>query len=128
MELTPRTKILCADDFKDNCDLLDFVLSEAGYQVISVHTISEALQMAQSKEFRLYLIDLSFPDGDGFDLIEKLQAIDPAVPIVVCSGDVREHVRDRTSQLGVKVFLLKPIDTDSLAATIEMILDQEVLM
>lgn len=118
-------KILCVDDSKDNCDLLSFILFEAGYEVESAQSIVEGLQMAQTGEFKLYLVDLSFSDGNGFDLIQKLRMIDPTIPIIICSGDARETARTEATRVGIQTFLLKPIEPDSLADTIAEILNNK---
>jgi CheY-like chemotaxis protein len=122
----PPTKILCVDDSKDSCELVSFILSEAGYEIKSAYTMTEGLQMAQSDEFQLYLIDLSFSDGSGMDFIEKIREIDSLTPIVVCSGDVREVVLAEAISLGAQAFLTKPIDPDTLAQTIAEMLDDQL--
>jgi CheY-like chemotaxis protein len=119
----PSTKILCVDDSKDNCELVSFILSEAGYETKSAYTMTEGLRMAQRDRFQLYLIDLSLSDGSGLEFIEVIRAFDRATPIVVCSGDVREVVRTEAISLGAQAFLTKPIDPDTLAQTISEMLD-----
>ncbi len=92
----------------------------------SAQTVTEGLQLARSGEFQLYLTDLSFSDGNGLDLIEKIRAFDTSTPIVVCSGDVREAVQAEAISLGAQAFLTKPIDVDLLVETIVEILGTEV--
>jgi two-component system chemotaxis response regulator CheY len=121
-----QMKLLCVDDSKDNCELVHFILSEAGYEMQSAQTVTEGLQLARSGEFQLYLTDLSFSDGNGLDLIEKIRAFDTSTPIVVCSGDVREAVQAEAISLGAQAFLTKPIDVDLLVETIVEILGTEV--
>jgi CheY-like chemotaxis protein len=119
----PMTKrILCLDDSKDNCDLISFVLSEAGYEIEVAYTMAEGLEMAIESRFELYLVDLSFSDGDGFELIDKLREIDSSTPIVVCSGDARDSTQERARQVGVRTFLTKPIDLDAMTTAIVEIL------
>ncbi len=118
MDFLSRKRILCVDDSQDNCELLDFILSEAGYEIQSAQTTSEGLQLARSGEFKLYLLDLSFSDGNGLDLIEKIRAFDSSTPIVVCSGDVREAVQAKAMLVGAQAFITKPIDPDTFTQTI----------
>jgi CheY-like chemotaxis protein len=126
MNVPAKKRILCLDDSKDSCDLLSFVLSEAGYETEVAYTFAEGLQMAQGSQFSLYVIDLSFSDGDGFDLIDKLREIDPSTPIVVCSGDVREATQERARQAGVRVFMTKPVELDAMERAIVGILSESV--
>jgi CheY-like chemotaxis protein len=118
MNVPVKKRILCLDDSKDNCDLLSFVLSEAGYEIESAYTVAKGLEKAAGSAFELYMVDLSFSDGDGFELIDKLREIDSSTPIVVCSGDARESTQERARQAGVQAFLTKPIDLDAMAAAI----------
>lgn len=54
-----KNRLLCIDDSQDNCELFSFVLSEAGYQVESVYSQSEALPLLKNKQFSLYAVDMS---------------------------------------------------------------------
>jgi CheY-like chemotaxis protein len=122
MNVPVKKRILYLDDSQDSCDLLSFVLSEAGYEIEVACTVAEGLQMARGSKFALYLIDLSFSDGDGFDLIDNLRKIDFSTPIVVCSGDTREATQERARQVGVRAFLTKPVELDSMERAIAMII------
>lgn len=102
---------------------MSFILSEAGYEIKSAHTMTEGLRIAQNGGFQLYLIDLSFSDGNGMDFIEKIREMDRVTPIVVCSGDVREVVQAQAIALGAQAFLTKPIDPDGLAQIIAELLN-----
>jgi CheY-like chemotaxis protein len=119
-------RILCLDDSKDSCDLLSFVLSEAGFEIEVAYTVAEGLKMARESQFSLYMIDLSFEDGDGFDLIDNLREIDSSTPIVVCSGDVRESTQERARQAGARAFLTKPVELDEMERAIVGILGDQL--
>ena len=122
MVFSLKNKILCVDDSLDNCELLSFILDDAGYEVETAQSVTEGLQLALCGEFKLYLVDLSLSDGSGFDLIEKIRAFDRSTPIVVCSADSRESVQDEAMRVGAQAFLTKPIDPDEFAKTIAELL------
>jgi CheY-like chemotaxis protein len=122
MNAFERRRILCVDDSQDNCELFSFILSEAGYEMESAQSISEGIKVAQSGNFKLFLVDLSLLDGSGFELVEQIRAFDPLTPIVVCSGDGRDSTRDEAMRVGVQAFLTKPIAPDLLTQTIAKIL------
>ncbi|WP_276751158.1 response regulator [Chlorogloeopsis fritschii] len=126
MVLTVKKRILCVDDSQDNCELLSFILNDAGYEIETVQSVTDGLRVAQSGEFNLYLIDLYFWDGTGFELIERIRAFDQLTPIVVCSGDVRDSVHEEVMRVGVQAFLTKPIDPDQVARTIAEILGDDL--
>jgi CheY-like chemotaxis protein len=126
MAILDKKRVLCIDDSHDSCELMGFVLSEAGYEIESGHSLMEGLSIAQGGEFSLYLIDLTLPDGSGFDLIEKIREFDAATPIVVCSGDARDSSRNEAEQAEIQAFLVKPIDPDLLTKTVTEVLSNEV--
>jgi CheY-like chemotaxis protein len=126
MNVSVMKRILCLDDSKDSCDLLSFVLSEAGFEIEVAFTVAEGLKMARESQFSLYMVDLSFADGDGFDLINNLREIDSSTPIVVCSGDVRESTQERAKQAGAQAFFTKPIELDEMERTIVGILGDQL--
>ncbi|MDM9380960.1 response regulator [Chlorogloeopsis sp. ULAP01] len=121
-----KKRILYVDDSQDNCELLSFILNDAGYEIETVQSVTEGLRVAESGKFNLYLVDLYFWDGTGFELIDRIRAFDQSTPIVVCSGDLRESVREELMRVGVQTFLTKPIDPDQVARTIAEILGDDL--
>jgi DNA-binding NtrC family response regulator len=113
-----RNRILCIDDSQDSCDLVDFIFSEAGYKIQLANSLHEALELIQTNQYDLCLLDISLPDGSGLDLISKLRSLDPLLQIIVCSGDVRPQTYQEVSQAGAVAFVSKPIDFDLLLATV----------
>lgn len=109
-----RSRILCVDDDADTCEMFSFFLDQAGYEVVVAASLSDALKLATRGNFDLYLLDLRLPDGNGVELCRQIRAFDSRTPIVICSGDVRESVRNQAFQAGVQHFLKKPITLDSL--------------
>lgn len=115
-------RILCVDDSKDDCDLYGFILSQAGFDVESTQSLSDALQLIDSNQFDLYLFDISILGGTGFELLEKVQALDSSIPVIICSADARDSIRERAIQAGAQAFLSKPIDVDFLVKMIAKLL------
>ncbi|MFB2896369.1 response regulator [Aerosakkonemataceae cyanobacterium BLCC-F50] len=125
--LSPKW-ILYIDDSTDNCELVKFILTDAGYKVETVQKGTQALEMAKSGNFQLFIIDLYLSDVSGFELIKEIRALDRFTPIVVCSGDVRQSVQDEVMGIGVQAFLEKPLEPDLLTRTIDEILSHHRLL
>lgn len=122
MVLLTKKRILCVDDSRDNCELLRCILDIAGYEIETAQSITEGLRLAGDGNFNLYLIDLYFSDGTGFELIENIRISDRSTPIVVCSADVRESTQNEAMRVGAQAFVTKPFDPILLARTIIEIL------
>ncbi|MBD2258158.1 response regulator [Pseudanabaena sp. FACHB-2040] len=117
-----KPRILCVDSSADDCELLRFVLSDAGYEVEAVQTLAEGVQVALSSLPDLYLLDVYLPDGTGFDLVKRIRTLTPVAPVIICSADVRETTRQQATAVGVQAFMAKPVNLDVLTETVARLL------
>lgn len=113
MNVCPR-RILCTEDDADTRDLIRFVLSSAGYDVITSESAQEALSLAQSEPFDLYLIDNWMPDLSGDELSHKIRGFDLETPILFYSGAAQESDRESARVSGAQGYLVKPAGIDEL--------------
>ena len=114
MPLTAK-RILCVEDHADTCELLRCLLSD--YQVITVSTLAEAWQVAQSEPVELYVLDSRLPDGTGLELCRQIRASDPHTRIVFCSADAREAAEQQALAAGAQAYLTKPCEPEILRQT-----------
>ena len=87
-----------------------------GIQIEGVfHTGEDALSFLKTHQVRLMFTDICMPGMNGLELIERAVKMDPDMRIVVLSAyDNFEYVR-KAFLLGVKDYLLKPVDRIALA-------------
>lgn len=117
-----KGRILCVDNSTDDCELLSFVLRDAGYIVDVGQTVAEGLDLAQRSPPDLYLFDVALRDGTGFDLLEKVRVFSPKTPVIICSADVRDSTQQSAIAAGVQVFLSKPVNIDMLTDKVAQLL------
>lgn len=122
--LQTKAKILCVEDDPDTCDMLTYSLSPLGYEVISVHTITEALSRAAAGDFRAYLIDGWLADGSGIELCRKLREFDSHTPIIFYSGEAFPREIEEAMQAGTQAYLVKPVDPEELERTLAALLGE----
>jgi two-component system KDP operon response regulator KdpE len=74
--------------------VLRSALGGQGYRVWEAGTVEEGLSAFAARSPQVVLLDLGLPDGDGFEVVERIRDTS-AVPIVVISarGDERDQVR-----------------------------------
>jgi signal transduction histidine kinase len=109
--------LLCEDDL-DTAITLREQLRHVGYATDFAYSVSEALTRALATQYRVILVDIHLPDGDGVSLIARLRELPQYrdVPIIVVSGDSSVGRDDlRSSKLNVLDWLHKPVDFDRLA-------------
>ena len=113
----PRT--LIADDQPDVLAALRLLLKGAGYQTEAADSPAAVLNAIQQEKFDLVLMDLNYARDttsgqEGLDLIERIQALDHDLPIVVMTAWATVDLAVESMRLGVRDFVQKPWDNSRL--------------
>ena len=118
-----KCRILYVDDHEDSSEMFKLVLSESDYEVHTARTIDEAIQIAKTHEFDLYVLDKRLPDGSGMDLCRVLNQLTPGVPCIFYSGDAYEIQRQEALAAGADAYIPKP-DVEALIETVHKLLSE----
>ncbi|HZS04034.1 MAG TPA: response regulator [Blastocatellia bacterium] len=122
MSVTGR-HVLCVEDHQDTSDLVSLWLGMNGYRVTTAGTVAEALRLARSNSFDLYLLDSRLPDGTGEELCGKIREFDPDTPVVMHTGDGCEETRLRLLDSCAQAFVTKPSDPEVLTETVTELIE-----
>lgn len=114
--MTPK-RILCVENDEDICSMIELMLTHAGYEVLPVSTINEALLLAKTQTLDLFIVNPRLPDGDGVDLCHEIRRFDKRTPIVFFSAEAREAERTKALSCGAQEYLVKPNDLGHLVST-----------
>jgi two-component system nitrogen regulation response regulator NtrX len=117
-------KVLIVDDDEDIRRSVGDVLCDEGYAVVHACDAGEALHMASRERPSLVLLDIAMPGRDGVRVLEELRDIWPDMPVVMMSGHGTIATAVRTTQLGARDFLEKPLSVERLLACVGRTLDQ----
>ena len=118
-----KCRVLCVDDHHDTSEMLELLLAKEDYEVETAGTMEEACQLAEEKQFDLYVLDRRLPDATGLELCERLQEITPGIPCIFYSGDAYELHRREAIAAGAVAYVAKP-DIDGLIDTVQRLLSQ----
>ena len=113
--------ILYVDDHEDSGEMLKLLLSPMNYQLHTAHTAQQALELAKSETFDLYVLDKRLPDGSGLELCKRLTALTPGVPCIFYTGDAYEIHRREAFAAGAAAFVAKP-DIEGLINAVHQLL------
>jgi DNA-binding NtrC family response regulator len=105
-------RILVVDDVSDLRDFLSEALFDAGFDVTTVGSVTEAKELLRRDELGCaVLLDLRLPDLPGQELLEWIRShpFHRAAPVVIMTGDAR--VKSVPGSTGL---LTKPLDIDKL--------------
>ncbi len=112
-------KILVVEDEPAILRGLQLNLSMEGYLVRAAVDGETALQLAQTEQPDLLLVDLMLPRMNGLDVIREVRRRDPDVPIIVLSAKGQESDKVSGLALGADDYVVKPFGLKELLARID---------
>ena len=117
--------ILVAEDRDASRELLNVVLTAAGYHVVLAPDGEEALSLAAESPVDLVILDIHMPKLDGFGVIRRLRA-DPAyssIPVIALTASAMHGDRERALAAGFSSYVSKPIPLGALRAEVQRLLE-----
>jgi CheY-like chemotaxis protein len=112
-------RILVVDDEEDVRNLLSRMLSVVGYEVKEAGTGHEAFNLFLQRPFDLVLTDLNMPGLDGWGLARRVKGHSPKTPVVLITGEKREHIMNRMAESDVDCALFKPCTLKEIHYTLQ---------
>ena len=115
-------RILIADDQADVVAALSLLLKGEGFKIESASSPAGVLKTLDGgQEFDVVLIDLNYArdttsGAEGLDLLSKIQAIDPSLPVVVMTAWGSVNLAVEAMRRGARDFIQKPWDNARLLA------------
>ncbi len=122
----PLARILIADDYDDNRELLRLMLEGAGYSVRETRDGRECVAAARAELPDLVLIDLSMPVLDGWATLNELRADERtrAIHCIAVTAFAAEQDRQGALDAGFDGYLAKPYRSKDLLDLVEHILNR----
>jgi DNA-binding response OmpR family regulator len=116
-----RKRILCIEDDRETAALIAEELVERGFEVSVAHDGRTGLAAILKNMPDLVLSDISMPVMSGFELLERLTALEPRfakMPFVFLTALTDRDNELKGRQLGADDYVTKPIDFDVLTTII----------
>src|SRR2546427_10445660 len=114
-----RKTILVVEDEKPQSDILQEILTDAGYDVTSAASGEAALKFAKERNFDLALTDLKMTGMDGIELLQHLLELDSSIIVILLTAHGSIDSAKEALRRGAFDYLLKPFDQEALLATIK---------
>jgi len=116
-------RVLVVEDRADVRASMSRILSHHGFEVIETSDGDGALRrLADDKAFALMCIDGVMPGLETATVIERARELAPSMPVLVCSGRVKEELLRRGIATGRYAFLSKPFSSQQLLASVTQVL------
>ncbi len=121
-KLLDGLQVLVVDDEPDARELVRFVLEQHGAEVMTVASVSEAIEAFEVWRPNVLLSDIGMPGEDGYDLIRKVKALEQKLgirtPAAALTAYARAEDRTRSLAMGYQLHLPKPIDPSELVTVV----------
>ncbi|MEZ6124106.1 MAG: response regulator [Planctomycetaceae bacterium] len=118
------SRVLIADDNEQNRELLDAYLANENYEILFAHDGQQTMDVVESGQPDLILLDIMMPKMSGYEVCERLKA-DPekrSIPVLMVTalnemGDIEKAVK-----AGCDDFLTKPVNQLELKTRVRSLL------
>jgi PAS domain S-box-containing protein len=113
-------RVLFVDDEEVLARLGEEMLATLGYRGVATSSSEEALRRFREdpEAFDCVITDQTLPHMTGAELARELLALRPGLPVVLCTGHSELIDEQGARELGIRQFLLKPLDLKQLAAAV----------
>ncbi|MCI8539849.1 MAG: response regulator transcription factor, partial [Oscillospiraceae bacterium] len=116
-------KILLLEDDVSLIDGLTYSLRRQGYELEVVRTVAEALALLPNlSQYVLLLLDVTLPDGTGFEVCERVRARNQLIPIIFLTASDEEVSIIRGQDSGGDDYKTKPFKLAELSSRIRALL------
>jgi DNA-binding NtrC family response regulator len=113
-----RTVLVVEDEDIIRTTLGEF-LSGEGFTVEATGTVTDALGMVREHDFDVAICDVQLPDGDGIELIKRLQQLNPEVFVLVITAYATVENAVDAFKAGAFDYLVKPVIFEDLLNKLE---------
>jgi two-component system nitrate/nitrite response regulator NarL len=118
--------VLC-DDHRLFVEPLAAALANKGHDVVVAYTPLRALEAVAEHQPDLVVLDLSFPGGNGLDILAELRRRDPACPVVILSASVDARDMADAAAAGAAAFLRKDQPVTSIFEALDRVVAGRVV-
>jgi DNA-binding NtrC family response regulator len=119
-----KIRILIVDDESDLRNLLNHVLTQAGYEVVEAPGGEEALNILQRETFDIAFLDIQMPNINGIQVLKYLQKNSPSTKAIMLTGYAGLKNAMEAKQFGATDFINKPYNIEDILATVERLVNE----
>jgi PAS domain S-box-containing protein len=123
---TGSENILVVDDEENILEMTSEVLIDYGYTVYTAQSGEEALEVCQTQELELIILDLGMPGIGGEGFLKKIRELDPKIKVIITSGYANHKLAKEPKKYGAAQFLSKPYRFRELLNEIRTVLDDAI--
>ena len=121
------SKVLVVDDEPAIIELLIVILNEEGFEAVAADNGKEAIEIAESQNIDVVLMDIKMPGISGTEALEKIKSINPDIEVIMISGYASVDSAVTSLKFGAFDFLRKPFTLFEVLAIIRRAVEKKKL-
>jgi len=122
------SKILWADDEIELLKPHVLFLREKGYEVITVNSGSDAVDLVQEQNFDIIFLDENMPGMSGLEALSEIKASKPSIPVVMITKSEEESIMEDAIGSKISDYLIKPVNPNQILLSLKKNLDNKKLI
>lgn len=119
--MNTKKKILIIEDDNDLAAITADMLRDYGYETKIAASCDEAFAVLAKEQFKLLLMDINLPDGNGFEVCKELRLMSK-VPVIFASARTNEDDKIKGFEMGGDDYLAKPYSLRELLARVNALM------
>lgn len=100
-------------------------LNEAGYETREATDGETALDVMESADVALAIVDLRMEPVDGFEFIRIIRGLGKDTPVILITGDNNPDILEQSATWGVRTVLIKPVQKDRLISAVRRLIEAD---
>ena len=114
-----KEKILIIDDEQYILDSLSDVIEDEGYICLTANNGFDGIRIVETENPDIILLDIWMEDIDGIEVLKRIKASFPMIPIIMISGHGTIETAVQTTKLGAFDFIEKPLSLEKVLILIK---------
>ena len=109
--------ILVVDDDKEIVGAIEIYLKKEGYNIIKAYNGQKALEVINSQEIHLVILDIMMPKKDGLETLKEMRK-EKSIPVILLSAKSEDYDKIEGLDLGADDYITKPFNPLELIARV----------
>jgi two-component system response regulator PilR (NtrC family) len=122
-----RPRILIVDDEASLRETLGIIFTKEGFEARLAQNFTEGLADALRSSPDVILCDIKMPDGNGLDLLRKVKAEHPQIPVIMITAHTSTEDAVEAMKVGAVDYIKKPFNNDELILIVRRALGEKTL-
>ena len=114
-----QVSILVVDDDLEMLKTLSYILTYKGYEVVTLSSGAEAIEMVKKRSFDIVLSDIKMPGINGVEVLKEIKRLSPETAIMMITAYTMHGLVEEAKKEGARSIFSKPLDLDKIISCAE---------